>query len=75
MLIQEHAKCLVFMLCIQSFFLLLFLYWFDNIALQDILAELELKMKKYLRGESANLEVQVIEVAGIETLVLDNGIF
>jgi len=32
-------------------------------------------MKKYLRGESANLEVQVIEVAGIETLVLDNGIF
>ncbi|KAG2401886.1 uncharacterized protein HKW66_Vig0190770 [Vigna angularis] len=37
---------------------------------KDILAELELKMKKYLRGESANLEVQVIEIAGIETLVL-----
>jgi len=43
--------------------------------LQDVSDELELRMKKYLRGESANLEVQVIEVAGIETLVLDIGVF
>lgn len=40
-------------------------------ALQDNTDELDLKIKKYLRGEGANLEVWSVELTGTEKLVLD----